>query len=367
MNPLEEWLLTPTEAGEPDAAAEVEARYVRSIKVLDQYLQEQSITFCSIGCCSTLKMIRLLPKLLSVSPRLFGSVNLMRTDKDHITPSNDLVLGAANAVNELFQLHGMDGCFRFTASFNCKPGNPFFPVAYHDGSQKMTVSLALECGDLLFMAFHGADSASEGSINLEEVMRQALSPLQQIVQSACAELDNVVYGGIDASINPGLSLPDSVGFGLESLLFKAPDRLPPLPQFGDWGTLATVSAVTRAIKNLAVEKPGRDYIQLCGYSGLMLPVMEDLILAERAAQVPPRYSLRDLLTYSAVCGVGLDTVPIPGDTSTEKIAGKYHNLRLPNRLSTTRIISLYIPSLIPFNQTTNKQGCLWRLHQWHSV
>ena len=91
---------------------------------------------------------------------------------------------------------------------------------------------------------------------------------------------------------------------------------------GDWGTLATVSAVTRAIKNLGIEKPGRDYIQLCGYSGLMLPVMEDLILAERASQVPPRFTLRDLLTYSAVCGVGLDTVPIPGDTSAEKIAGR---------------------------------------------
>jgi uncharacterized protein len=27
-----------------------------------------------------------------------------------------------------------------------------------------------------------------------------------------------------------------------------------------------------------------------------------------------------LLTYSAVCGIGLDTVPIPGDTPIEKIA-----------------------------------------------
>ena len=233
LNPLEEWLLTSTEEGEEDAVAE-EARYIRVIKVLDQYLQEQSIAFCSIGSCSTLKMIRLLPKLLVVSTRLFGSVNLMRTDNDHITPSSALVLGAADAVTELFRSQGMDGCFRFTASFNCQAGNPFFPVAYHDGSKKMTVSLALECGDLLFIAFHGADSASEGSSNLDEVMRQALSPLQRIMQSKCAELDNVVYGGIDASINPGLTLPDSVGFGLESLLFKAPDRLPPLPQFGTY-------------------------------------------------------------------------------------------------------------------------------------
>jgi len=65
-------------------------------------------------------------------------------------------------------------------------------------------------------------------------------------------------------------------------------------------------------------------IRLVGYSGLMLPVMEDLTLAERAAQHPrPRFFLRDLLTFSAVCGVGLDTVPIPGDTSPDDIAGVY--------------------------------------------
>ena len=32
------------------------------------------------------------------------------------------------------------------------------------------------------------------------------------------------------------------------------------------------------------------------------------------------YDIRSLLTYSAVCGIGLDTVPIPGDTTKEKIS-----------------------------------------------
>ena len=45
-----------------------------------------------------------------------------------------------------------------------------------------------------------------------------------------------------------------------------------------------------------------------GYCGLMLPVMEDLVLAARAAESPPAFTLRDLLTFSSVCGVGLDTV-----------------------------------------------------------
>ena len=67
-------------------------------------------------------------------------------------------------------------------------------------------------------------------------MRQALSQVQSIAISACASLE-IEYGGSDASINPGLSLPDSVGAGLENLLFFPPAAtssvLPvPVQQFG---------------------------------------------------------------------------------------------------------------------------------------
>jgi uncharacterized protein (UPF0210 family) len=50
----------------------------------------------------------------------------------------------------------------------------------------------------------------------------------------------------------------------------------------------------------------------------MLPVMEDPVLARRAAE--GRYTLAELLLYSSVCGTGLDVVPIPGDTSVERVA-----------------------------------------------
>jgi uncharacterized protein (UPF0210 family) len=55
-----------------------------------------------------------------------------------------------------------------------------------------------------------------------------------------------------------------------------------------------------------------------GFSGLMLPVLEDAVLAQRAAQ--GLLSVTDLLLYSAVCGTGLDTVPLPGDASAEQLA-----------------------------------------------
>ena len=50
----------------------------------------------------------------------------------------------------------------------------------------------------------------------------------------------------------------------------------------------------------------------------MLPVMEDSGLA--AAAVAGRLAVNDLLLYSAVCGTGLDTVPLPGDVGADEVA-----------------------------------------------
>jgi len=59
-------------------------------------------------------------------------------------------------------------------------------------------------------------------------------------------------------------------------------------------------------------------VKTCGYSGLMLPVLEDPVLARRASE--GRYSVRDLLLYSSVCGTGLDVVPLPGDSRADRLA-----------------------------------------------
>ena len=45
--------------------------------------------------------------------------------------------------------------------------------------------------------------------------------------------------------------------------------------------------------------------------------MEDATLARRAAEGV--LTLKDLLLYSAVCGTGLDTIPLPGDTTIEQM------------------------------------------------
>jgi hypothetical protein len=49
---------------------------------------------------------------------------------------------------------------------------------------------------------------------------------------------------------------------------------------------------------------------------------------------PTGVSLRDLLVFSCVCGVGLDTVPIPGSVTAEGLAAVYSEVgTLSYRLS----------------------------------
>jgi len=51
----------------------------------------------------------------------------------------------------------------------------------------------------------------------------------------------------------------------------------------------------------------------------MLPVLEEAVLGKRWEQ--GLLQVHQLLLYSAVCGTGLDTVPLPGNTEAEAIAG----------------------------------------------
>jgi uncharacterized protein (UPF0210 family) len=80
-------------------------------------------------------------------------------------------------------------------------------------------------------------------------------------------------------------------------------------RFGSSGTLTAALAITTAVKAVPVKR--------AGYSGLMVPIMEDEVLAKRWAE--GALSIDSMLAYSAVCGTGLDTIPLPGDVTVEQL------------------------------------------------
>lgn len=189
------------------------------------------------------------------------------------------------------------GNFRFCAWCNCKPGIPFFPAGYHAG--ETSFSIGLECSDLATKVFSKSNDLKEAEKNLKSIFETELGQIQEI-SNWIAKETGMELAGIDASLAPSLDRNESIAFAYEKL---------GLGKFGKPGTLAISALITRVLKSLSVKK--------CGYSGLMLPVCEDFGLAQRSNE--RTYNLTNLLLYSAVCGCGLDTIPLPGVITVEKI------------------------------------------------
>jgi len=186
--------------------------------------------------------------------------------------------------------------FRFAAAANIPAGTPFFPVAWHQGSESFAIGM--EAASVVEHAFASMPSGADPTDHLRLALDEAFLPVEKLAQEI-ARRDGRQYLGIDTSPAP---LKDrSIAAAIEALT-----RTP----FGESGTLEACSAIIAALKSVSV--------RTCGYSGLMLPVLEDPLLAQRAGE--NRYTLRDLLLFSSVCGTGLDVVPIAGDTSAETIA-----------------------------------------------
>jgi len=188
------------------------------------------------------------------------------------------------------------GSFRFAAAANIPAGTPFFPVGWHDGPASLAIGL--ESADLVRMAFTGAKDIDDARRRLTERLTSELK-LVETIAAELAQSEKVVYRGIDPS--PAPMGDRSIGAALEALT-----GVP----FGDAGTLRACAMVTEVLKSIPVRQ--------CGYAGLMLPVLEDTMLSKRA--IEGRYSMRDLLLFSSVCGTGLDVVPVPGDTPIETLS-----------------------------------------------
>ncbi|MFQ5778156.1 MAG: DUF711 family protein [Terriglobia bacterium] len=186
--------------------------------------------------------------------------------------------------------------FRFAALAACPPGIPFFPAAYAAGDRR-AFALGLESAGVFAQALRGDADLATKRVRLRAALEGPLQQIESVALSLARET-GWAYRGIDTS--PAPSGAASIGAAVEALAGQ------PL---GSSGTLAAVSTLTGFIQTLPVERTG--------FSGLMLPVLEDNVLARRAAE--GRLTLQLLLAYSAVSGTGLDVIPLPGNTSLEQL------------------------------------------------
>jgi len=239
-----------------------------------------------------------IPDMIRGSEAVFAGVLVARTGAGiHL----DAIRRTASIVREIAHTTDLGfGNLRLALLANVGAHSPFFPAAYHDGGPP-ACAIATESASLAVDAFSEASSVEEARAGLVSKVEAAGKAITAATQPLAAS-HGYRFVGIDFSLAPFPEETRSIASAIESL---GVDR------FGSAGTLFVASILTGCLRQAQYPR--------CGFNGLMLPVLEDATLASRSQE--GLYTVNDLLLYSAVCGTGLDTIPLPGDVSEEELAG----------------------------------------------
>jgi uncharacterized protein len=244
------------------------------------------------------RAMRLLEKALLTLPHIQASTFIAGDDGIHWKVIHETA-ALVHALTE--QSPNSEANFRFTATAMLKPYGPFYPGAYHDGAGR-EFSIGLESANVVQEVF--AQTHGDFSRSVEELTRQLTvhARIAESIGQRVAASTGWQFMGVDPTPAP---LGDvSIGAAIEAFTGA---------KFGSSGTMTAALAITTAVNAVPVKQ--------VGYSGLMVPVMEDHLLAQRWAE--GAYNTDDLLAYSSVCGTGLDTVPFPGDISEKQMERIY--------------------------------------------
>lgn len=293
---------------------------VETIRVVTQPLGDYTKGMTRADALALLRKYGELGTALGFSPNL-GAVQLT-DDGDRVTVDLAIDVFASTKINGSLVVAAEDGIhwksireaarlvkavagkspngggnLNFATTAMVKPYGPFYPGAWHDGRGK-TFAVGLESANVVaevFAQFHEPGPA-------ESKLTEALTTHLLRAEAAAVRLAAATgwsYAGLDPTPAP---LGDvSIGRAIENFI-GAP--------FGSGGTMTAASVITRAVQATPVKQ--------VGYAGLMVPVLEDNVLAKRWEE--GTYNMDSLLAYSAVCAGGLDTIPLPGDISEERLA-----------------------------------------------
>ncbi len=241
------------------------------------------------------------PAAVSLLTEILAHTKTTNTSVTVATPARGVQFKAVRAAAQVMKnlataTQGGIGNFSFAAAADCPPDIPFFPTAYHQGAEDR-FALAIQSAHIVQTAFSHSLNYDEARSNLRNLIETQLQPVEFIAQDF-SNVSHCQYAGMDISTAP--LKDDSIGAAIETLA-----GVP----FGEHGTLAVASIITDALKSARIKRSG--------YSGLMIPVMEDATISKRAAE--GKVTLDKLLEFSSVCATGIDVAPIPGDTSVNQI------------------------------------------------
>jgi uncharacterized protein len=206
---------------------------------------------------------------------------------------------AAGSVVKYLEEHtpNGEGNFRFAAGAFPPANAPFYPVSSTQGAGH-GFAVGIESAGIVSQVFAAANG---NMVTAGEQLTSELGSAAKSVEEIARRTEKSQgwsYYGIDVTPVPLKDI--SIGAAMESLIKGT---------IGSPGTLSAAYTITSAVRRVPVLQTG--------YSGLMLPVLEDSVLA-RAWEAGNVH--RDaLLAYSAVCSAGLDAVPFPGDITQQEL------------------------------------------------
>jgi hypothetical protein len=188
------------------------------------------------------------------------------------------------------------GTFYFAAIANVPAYAPFYPASYHQG-QGHQFAIALESANVVA----GVMAVQRDQDTTRQVLVSELGRHARAIQDIASKIDQDTgwtYMGMDLSPAPRREV--SIASAMTGFTGG---------RFGTSGTLTAAATITSALRDIKVTQ--------VGYSGLMLPVLEDTRLSQLWSE--GAISIDQILAYSAVCGTGLDTIPLPGDVTTQQL------------------------------------------------
>jgi uncharacterized protein (UPF0210 family) len=188
---------------------------------------------------------------------------------------------------------------RQAALANVGPGSPFFPAAYHRGGPP-ALGIATEAAELAVDSLRDVSSPAVARRRLVGMIEAHAAAITRLVEPLAVKHETR-YLGLDFSLAPYPEHLRSLGTAMESF---------GVPAVGLPGSAAAAAFLADCLDQAQFHRTG--------FCGLFLPVLEDSTLAERAGG--GNLSISDLLLYSTLCGTGLDTLPLPGDTSPEALS-----------------------------------------------
>jgi uncharacterized protein (UPF0210 family) len=257
-------------------------------------------------------LIDSLPEVLSTTKRVCASVNVGTTaagiNMDAIARLGHVIKDIAERTRDSDGF----GCAKLVIFANAPTDNPFMAGAFHGaGEPDVVVNIGVSGPGVVKAAVSGLVEASGGRVSLGEIAEEIkhtafrVTRVGELIGREVANRLGVSFGILDLSLAPTPQVGDSVGEILQAM---------GVARLGAPGTTAAL-----ALLNDAVKKGGAfASSSVGGMSGAFIPVTEDSALGDAVAAGD--LTLNKLEAMTAVCSVGLDMIPVPGDTDPETLA-----------------------------------------------